>query len=67
MVSFSGIDEYRDVAESIHKDINSNEIEYRSGEDPLCMHRTGSSEAALVLTCSFSVLQILIKISNQVI
>ena len=67
MVSFSGIDDYRDVAESIHKDINSNEIEYRSGEDPLCMHRTGSSEAALVLTCSFSVSQILLKISNQVI
>ena len=38
MTHFSGIDEHEDVAESIHKNIISNETEYDSVEDPLSVH-----------------------------
>ena len=38
MTHFSGIDKHEDAAESIHKNIISNETEYDSVEDPLSMH-----------------------------
>ena len=38
MTHFSGIDKHEDAAESIHKNIISNETEYDSVEDPLSVH-----------------------------
>ena len=48
MINFSGIDKHRDVAESIHRKIFSNETEYGSVKDALIMHKTGSHERNLV-------------------
>ena len=48
MRNFSGIDKHQDVNETIYAKVISNETEYGSVEDPLSMHRTGSTETALV-------------------
>ena len=47
MTNFSGTDEHQDVAESIHKNMISNETEYGLVQNPLYMHRTAANEAAL--------------------
>ena len=48
MINFSENDEHEDVAESIHKNIISNETEYGSVDDPLSNHTNGSNETTLV-------------------
>ena len=39
---------HKDLAESIHEKIISNQTEYGSVKDPLCMHRTGSNVTAFI-------------------
>ena len=48
MINFSNIDQHKDVAESIHKKLISNETEHGSAKNPLRMRRTGLNETTLV-------------------
>ena len=43
MINFSSIDKNQDVAESIYKQISSDETEYGSVEDALSIHKTESN------------------------